>query len=71
MWSALKRLFRKPKPQGAGPSPLDLAREARKGAAEAYAFAHSRGDTRAEHWALKRYRKATHALMRLEREVQA
>jgi hypothetical protein len=62
-WAAIKSAFRKP-----SPSPLALCHKARREAAELYAAAQSRGDTRAEHWALRRYRRATNALSRMERE---
>jgi hypothetical protein len=49
------------------PSPLQLAQRARREAAEAYAKATQRGDTRDAHWALKAYRRSTTDVLRLER----
>jgi hypothetical protein len=57
-------------PASLPPSPLALCHKARREAAELYAAAQSRGDTRAEHWALRRYRRATNALLRMERETE-
>lgn len=48
-------------------SPLELARQARGHAAEVYAAAVQREDTRDQHWALRRFRKATTELLRLEK----
>lgn len=48
-------------------SPLEVARQARRRAAELYANAKTRGDCRDEHWALKSYRKATLDVLRLEK----
>jgi hypothetical protein len=45
---------------------LLAARQARKDAQEALSAAQARGDTRGQHYALKRLRDATHALMRQE-----
>lgn len=56
-------LFRNPRQR----SPLESARVARRVAAEAYAAAKMRGDTRDEHWALKAYRRATNDVLRLEK----
>jgi hypothetical protein len=49
------------------PDPITQARAARRAAAEAFAHATSRGDTRDAHWALKAYRRATNDLLRLEK----
>jgi hypothetical protein len=58
-------LFRKPEPKP--PSALELARLERRAAAEAYASAKNRGDTRDQHQAHRRYKRATSELLRLER----
>lgn len=63
MIRALINLFAQPK----GPSPLALARRERKASAEAYAHALQRGDTRDQHWALRRYERATRELLHQER----
>lgn len=49
------------------PSPLEVARQARRRAAEAYANAVQREDSRDVHWTLKSYRKATNEVLRLEK----
>lgn len=60
---ALAALFSQPQ----APTPLEAARAARKAAAEAYADAVNREDSRDQHWTLKRYQRATRELMHQER----
>jgi hypothetical protein len=49
------------------PDPLDVARAARRRAAERYAAAVTREDSRNNHWTLKAYRRATNELLHLEK----
>ena len=53
-------------PTATGPDPLDVARRRREVAWLAYQAAKHRNDTRGLHWAERRLRRATTAMMHLE-----